>query len=179
MAGMHIPTAAVVRPAQRSIMGIIGARQRILNRGTARSNRHRQTCNPPHERWHRETQQKGLQHIQTSMQPIRNTWHTVGLVGSTLKVQITQNIRNGVKTCRLFWFYLPRFWDASAGAAATVSPSDSAKCIVSAWKSVICWADIFWMRPQNEYFHCVVFTVTSTACAAAAEPHRRSESEQS
>lgn len=34
LAGMHFPTAAVVRPAQRSIMGIIGARQRVLNRGT-------------------------------------------------------------------------------------------------------------------------------------------------
>ena len=32
LAGMHIPTAAVVRPAQRSVIGIIGARQRVLNR---------------------------------------------------------------------------------------------------------------------------------------------------
>ncbi len=33
LAGMHFPTAAVVRPAQRSVIGIIGARQRVLNRG--------------------------------------------------------------------------------------------------------------------------------------------------
>lgn len=32
LAGMHIPTAAVVRPAQWSVIGIIGARQRVLNR---------------------------------------------------------------------------------------------------------------------------------------------------
>lgn len=30
LAGMHIPTAAVVRPAQRIVIGIIGARQRVL-----------------------------------------------------------------------------------------------------------------------------------------------------
>lgn len=33
LAGMHFPTAAVVRPAQRSVIGIIGARQRVLNGG--------------------------------------------------------------------------------------------------------------------------------------------------
>ena len=43
LAGMHIPTAAVVRPAQQRVIGIIGARQRILNTGTTwttSTNRH-------------------------------------------------------------------------------------------------------------------------------------------
>lgn len=34
LAGMHVPTAAVVRAAQRSGIGIKGARQRVLNTGT-------------------------------------------------------------------------------------------------------------------------------------------------
>lgn len=35
-AGMHVPTAAVVRPAQRSRIGIIGARERVLSGGRGR-----------------------------------------------------------------------------------------------------------------------------------------------
>lgn len=60
---MHIPIAAVVRPAQRSVIGIIGARQHILNRGTTWNNQHQPTCqpwpsNPANERWHKRHNKK-------------------------------------------------------------------------------------------------------------------------
>lgn len=53
LAGMHVPTAGVARPAQWRVIGIKGAWQRILNRGrhgTASTNRHqRRPCNPPNK----------------------------------------------------------------------------------------------------------------------------------
>lgn len=53
LAGMHVPTAGVVWPAQRRVIGIKGAWQCTLSRrrhGTSSTNRHqRRPCNAPNK----------------------------------------------------------------------------------------------------------------------------------
>lgn len=99
---MHVPTAAVVRPAQRSVIGIIGARQRVLTgegrHGTSSTDKDTSAvgpCNPPDDmkRHNREFEQ----HIQTCMQWLVRLW-------SILKGQFTQMKQS---LHGEFWFYLP------------------------------------------------------------------------
>lgn len=81
---MHVPTAAVVRPAQWSVIGIKGARQRVLNRGTTWNNQdqpkhQRWSCNPPHKWRHKPYMEKFYTVAKTNMQWLIYK-HTAGLV---------------------------------------------------------------------------------------------------